>query len=110
VTERKHLLLYDGDCAFCTRCAAWALRGERAAAFEAQPYQIADIDEVLRANCALAAHVLTAEGKILRGGRAVTFLLVNARGLQWARILWVPPFSWLSELGYRLVALIRSYL
>lgn len=63
----------------------------------------------LRAACEKAVHVLTAEGRILRAGRAVLFILAGI-GYGWlARPLMVPPFVWLVELGYRIVATHRPF-
>jgi predicted DCC family thiol-disulfide oxidoreductase YuxK len=63
----------------------------------------------LRATCEKAVHVLTADGRILRAGRASLFVLAHI-GYGWlARPLMIPPFVWLVELGYRIVASNRSF-
>lgn len=66
------------------------------------------MNPVLFEACRRALHVVTAQGAILRAGRAMLFIL-DQLGYRWfARILGVPPFSWAVELGYRLVASNRS--
>ncbi len=56
------------------------------------------------AACAESVHVITHEGRVLRGGRASLFVLGK---LGWGWLTWIgflPPFVWLVELGYRIVA------
>lgn len=58
----------------------------------------------LRAACARAVHVVTADGEVLRAGRATMFVL---RALGYRRLGALgatPPFVWFVELGYRIVA------
>ncbi len=63
----------------------------------------------LYAACARAVHVVTADGGVLRGGRACLFVLEQL-GWGWkARLLTLPPFFWAVELGYRLVAANRTF-
>ncbi len=59
---------------------------------------------VLYAACKDAIHVVEANRTAHRAGRACLFIL---DGLGWhrvARFLAVPPFIWLVELSYRIVA------
>ena len=63
----------------------------------------------LAAACGKAVHVLTADGQLLRAGRASLFVLAET-GHPWlARILGLPPLVWLVELGYAIVARNRSF-
>jgi predicted DCC family thiol-disulfide oxidoreductase YuxK len=63
----------------------------------------------LYAACARAAHVVKADGTVLRAGRAALFILEEL-GWGWrARLLALPPFLWLIELGYALVAGHRAF-
>ncbi len=58
--------------------------------------------------CRHAIHVVKADGTVLRAGRACLFILEE---LEWgwiARCLAVPPFIWVVELGYRIVAANRQ--
>lgn len=63
----------------------------------------------MRKNFERALHVSTADGKLIRGGRAFLFI---AKRLGWgfaADALSVPPFIWLVEMFYRIVASNRSF-
>ena len=63
----------------------------------------------LYAACERAVHVVTADGKVLRAGRACLFILERI-GWGWqARVLRLPPFIWAIELGYRIVAANRPF-
>jgi len=101
------LLLWDGECGFCRRSVEWAERRDRSRAFRAVPYQQAPsppMTPALREACARAVHVLTAEGRLLRAGRACLWVLDRIGFPVLARILSVPPLVWIVEGGYWLVA------
>lgn len=63
----------------------------------------------LRAACARAAHVLTADGDLLRAGRAMTFVLARTGFARTARLMSVVPITSLVELGYWSVARTRHW-
>jgi predicted DCC family thiol-disulfide oxidoreductase YuxK len=71
------------------------------------PYQEAPSPPMtpeLRAACERAAHVITADGRLLRAGRGCLFVLERL-GWGWvARLLARPPFIWIVEVVYRIVA------
>jgi predicted DCC family thiol-disulfide oxidoreductase YuxK len=108
----RHLLLWDGACGFCRRAVEGVRRRDRDGRFEIVPYQQAPAPPMtpeLAAACAKAVHVLTADGQLLRAGRASLFVL-GETGHPWlARILGLPPLVWLVELGYVIVARHRSF-
>jgi predicted DCC family thiol-disulfide oxidoreductase YuxK len=57
----------------------------------------------LAAACERAMHVLCADGRLLRAGRASLYIL---SGLGWPRIAMffsLPPMIWFVELGYQIV-------
>ena len=58
--------------------------------------------------CAKAVHVVRADGTVLRAGRAALFILEHIGLGNFARMLNLPPFIWIVELGYQLVANNRS--
>ena len=58
----------------------------------------------LRAACAIAVHVRTRDGTWLRGGRACLFVLERVGYPRFARITRRPPFVWVIEVLYRIVA------
>jgi len=60
--------------------------------------------DALAARCARAAHVLGPDGTLLRAGRASLFVLARIGWPRLARVLGLPPFVWLVEVGYWLVA------
>jgi predicted DCC family thiol-disulfide oxidoreductase YuxK len=103
----RHLVLWDGECGFCRRCARWLGERDRDGLFEILPYQelpSPPMTPELEAACARAVHVITSDGTRLRAGRA---LLFAAEALGWrrtSRLLGLPPLVWLVELGYCLVA------
>jgi predicted DCC family thiol-disulfide oxidoreductase YuxK len=102
-----HLLLYDGACGLCRRATAWALRHDRAGRLEAVPYQDAPTPPMtpeLREACAKAVHVITADGRVLRAGRATLVVLREVGWPRLAQLLAVPPFIWAVELTYHLVS------
>lgn len=63
----------------------------------------------LRQACARAMHVLTADGELLRAGRASLFILAQLGWRRSARLLALPPVVWLVEAGYWLVARNRGF-
>jgi predicted DCC family thiol-disulfide oxidoreductase YuxK len=55
----------------------------------------------LYAACQQAVHVITAEGRIIKAGRAAMFVLEKIGYPPWLvhPLTW-PPLVWLTELGY----------
>ncbi len=101
------LLLWDGDCGFCRRGVQWAERRDTGHSFRAVPYQQADSPPMtpeLRAACSRAVHVVTADGTVLRAGRACLWVLERTGHRLLSRALSLPPLVWAVELGYWLVA------
>lgn len=62
------------------------------------------MNEALRQACAEAVHVITADGEVLRSGRAVMYILEKIGWGSLARFLCWPPMIWFVELGYWIVA------
>ncbi len=107
-----HLLLWDGACGFCRRAVEWVRRRDHAGQFEIVAYQDAaspPMTPELREACRRAVHVVTADGEVLRAGRASLFVLGRVGFPLAARLLSLPPFIWGVELGYVLVARNRSF-
>ena len=106
-------LLYDGDCGFCTRVAAWVAERDRHGRLRVVAYQQAPsppMTPALRAACTEAVHVVTPAGRTVRGGDAAIYTLgaLGLRGL--ARLLWLRPLRDLVGFGYGIVARNRSRL
>ena len=100
-------LLFDGDCGFCTRSAAWVERRDRARRLRVTPYQQAPsppMTPALFAACAEAVHAVTPEGRTLRGGDAAIHVAGALWGRPLAATLAVRPLRDAIALGYRLVA------
>jgi predicted DCC family thiol-disulfide oxidoreductase YuxK len=101
------LLLWDGECGFCRRSVQWAERRDARHAFQAVPYQQAPSPPMtpeLRKACSRAVHLVTADGKLLRAGRACLWVLQQVGFPVLARVLALPPLVWAVEVGYWLVA------
>jgi predicted DCC family thiol-disulfide oxidoreductase YuxK len=103
----RALLIFDGDCGFCSRCARFVARRMPTTA-EVKPWQRVD----------LAAYGVDAErtqrelvwvgtdGRVAGGAQAIARLLLDCGGV-WAvpgALLRVPPFRWIGHGLYRLVA------
>ena len=106
-------LLFDGDCGFCTRLAAWVEERDRAGRLRVAAYQEAaspPMTPELREACAQALHAITPRGRVLRAGDATIFTLhaLGWRGL--ARVLWLRPLRDMVGFGYGIVARNRSRL
>lgn len=77
------------------------------------PYQSAPdppVNRELRLACAAALHVVLPGGTVLAAGRAVAAV---AAALGWRRLaglMTLPPFSWIVEASYRLIARNRRLL
>jgi predicted DCC family thiol-disulfide oxidoreductase YuxK len=101
------MLVYDGDCSFCSRWAQWVAgrwRGpERAVAWQQLAALPAGLDA---ADVREAAWWIGADGSRSRGHLAIAYALRAAPG--WpsllGRVLLVPPFRWLARFSYPLVA------
>jgi predicted DCC family thiol-disulfide oxidoreductase YuxK len=112
-TERRALLIYDGACGFCRRCATYAqtLVGEDRLAAAAGGVVGHRFDELSDED--LEASVWsTDEHGTLRGGAAAVFsvlAMAPGYGLFWALYRWLPGFAALTEFGYRLVARHRHH-
>lgn len=107
------LLVFDGDCAFCT---TWVLRLERwLPEFpESQPWQWVDCEAL-----GLSRHDVThyawllVDGERYRGHAAFAALLRRQRRARWrflGYLLVTPPFSWAAAVGYALIARFRHRL
>jgi predicted DCC family thiol-disulfide oxidoreductase YuxK len=60
--------------------------------------------------CQQAVHVITANGRTIKAGRAGMFVLEEIGYPRWlVRPFTWPPLVWLTELGYRFVANNRPF-
>lgn len=107
------VLLFDGDCAFCTSCANWARRHIRHLD-NTVPYQFADLSTlgVTAEQCEQAVQWVGADHTVLSAHLAVAQTLIDA-GKGWAVIggaMRLPGLRQLSGAVYRWVARNRSRL
>jgi predicted DCC family thiol-disulfide oxidoreductase YuxK len=112
VDERRHWIVWDGECGFCRRAVDWALARDRRQQFEGVPYQMVPnppLTPDIRAACRGAVHVRTKDGQWLRGGRACLFVLEHIGWPRLARLGRVPPLMWIIEGVYRVVAANRAF-
>jgi predicted DCC family thiol-disulfide oxidoreductase YuxK len=102
----RPILLYDGDCAFCTWCARLLARiGPDA---EIVAWQLTDLAElgVAEEQATEAVQWVEIDGTIRSGHEAIAAILGTA-GWTWrtiGRTIRLPGISWLAAKGYRLVA------
>jgi len=101
------LLVYDGDCAFCTSAVAFARRWIDPRA-EAVAWQLADLASLglTEEQCRDAVQYRDRHGRWTSAGAAVIALLRDAR-IPWSwlgRIAGLPGMSWLVERAYAWVA------
>jgi predicted DCC family thiol-disulfide oxidoreductase YuxK len=108
MTRRERpVLIYDGDCAFCTSCVRFAGRHLPATA-EFVAFQHADL-RALGTTAGRAEREVVWVGRdgAARGGaQAVAALLLDAGGRWWplGAIARIPPFRWIAHALYRLIA------
>jgi predicted DCC family thiol-disulfide oxidoreductase YuxK len=102
----RPVLLYDGDCAFCTSCARLLKRiGPEA---EIVAWQLTDLSElrVSEEQATEAVQWVAPDGTVRSGHEAIAATL-NSAGRPWklaGRALLLPGISWLAAKSYRLVA------
>ncbi len=102
----RPVLLYDGDCAFCTWSAGLLERiGPEA---EIVAWQLTDLAElgVTEEQATEAVQWVGADGTVRSGHEAIAETL-NSAGLPWklvGRALLLPGISWIAAKTYRLVA------
>lgn len=107
------MLLFDGDCSFCTSTAGWGARRWPDAA-DVQPWQRADLEALglTPEACGRELQWVGADGTHAGGAGAVGRWL-QAAGGAWRPLGWLartPPTGWLAAVVYRLVAANRSRL
>jgi predicted DCC family thiol-disulfide oxidoreductase YuxK len=102
----KPVLIYDGDCGFCTRSANVLMRLPVDA--EATPYQFANLALYGTTEERANHEVLWVDrsGQVHGGAQAVARLLLSAGGAYAAAgwLLRTPPVRWIAAGVYRLIA------
>jgi predicted DCC family thiol-disulfide oxidoreductase YuxK len=108
--ENEPVLVFDGDCGFCTSSARW-IEARLPADTAVEPWQSLDLDSLglTEADVTAAAYWVDDEGGLHRGHLAIGRALVTAGGL-WGivgRLLVSPPLTWVARPVYALVARYR---
>jgi predicted DCC family thiol-disulfide oxidoreductase YuxK len=103
----RPVLLFDGDCAFCTTCVHLVERWIEPDA-DVVAWQFADLAVlgVSEEQAADALQWVEPDGTVLSGHRAVAAMLIGS-GPIWrisGRILLLPGISWAAAQAYRLIA------
>ncbi|WP_206506366.1 thiol-disulfide oxidoreductase DCC family protein [Streptomyces chrestomyceticus] len=105
--SNRPVLVYDGDCGFCTTCVRFVERRIRPRC-TVSPWQFTDL-EALGVTQERAEHEvlwITPAGSVYGGAQAVAKLLMSARG-PWSvpgALLTLPPFRQAARAVYRLIA------
>lgn len=114
---QKPLLLWDGDCGFCARCANWLQAQDHARLFDITPHQSKDEAFLAkyhldRAACNREIQLITGNGTVLGGALAVNFFLEKYFPWAWGiRIIKrLPPLLALEKTLYSVVAKNRPLL
>jgi len=102
-------ILFDGECALCDAGAQWVRRRDRLRRFEFLPYQSPDAARRFPGldPRALAAemHVVTSDGRVLRGVDAAARVFRGLPGWAWlGRLLGSRALGWAARPAYAWVA------
>lgn len=107
------ILIFDGDCAFCTSSVTWSKRLIKRLP-TTQPYQFTDLAALglTAEQCNLAVQYVDAQRRVQSGEDAVrAVLLASGRGWWLLGVfLGLPGIHWLSGVVYRWVARNRQRL
>jgi predicted DCC family thiol-disulfide oxidoreductase YuxK len=105
-TPRQMQVFYDGGCPVCSAEIAFYRKRPGADGFEWVDVHRAEapLGADLSREAALARmHVRLPNGALLSGAAAFAAMWRNMPGMQWlGRLLQVPPFGVLAEMGYQI--------
>lgn len=109
----RAILIFDGDCGFCTTSAQFIERRIPTGA-EVRPFQYTDLAALGTTEARASYEVLWVDehGRIFGGAQAVARLLIDAGGF-WrplGHLATIPPIRWIAHAVYRLVAKYRHRL
>lgn len=107
------ILIFDGDCGFCTTAAKFAER-HSSSPLEIVPWQFANLDALnLTSEQTQKRVYLAVNGKNYAGHKCLAKYLLLQRNYLWqaaGALMLVWPLSWLAAGGYWLVARYRHKL
>ncbi len=109
-TQAAEVLIFDGDCGFCTTTARW-IEGKVPAEVAVVPWQSLDLSTygLTEQDVSTAAYFIDENHTAHRGHKAVELVLkttnwpTRAAGIA----IVTPPLSWIAPYGYALVAKYR---
>ena len=110
---QSHVLIYDGDCAFCT---LWVnrLRSWLPSFPEAKTSQSVSLDDYALSADDVAKYAWYITGTHQYAGHLAASALLRAQPVLWLRLLGVlialPPISWVAALVYGFVSRFRHAL
>jgi predicted DCC family thiol-disulfide oxidoreductase YuxK len=111
--QAKPLLIFDGDCGFCTTATNFILK-HTSTPLLAEPYQFIDPSAYgLTLEQVQAKVYLVLDGKNYSGHEAFANLFKIQKNLllrSFGYLILIPPFVWLARPGYALVAKYRQKL
>ena len=102
------MLVFDGDCAFCTSSAHW-IQARLPDSIEVVPWQRIDLEalHLSEADVTTAAYWIDPDGTRHRGHRSIAHALMASTSAAWrtaGRILLIPPISWIAAGVYSVIA------
>jgi predicted DCC family thiol-disulfide oxidoreductase YuxK len=113
MTSKQAVLIFDGDCGFCTTTANF-IEHRSSTPIEIHPWQFIDVTKYGLTEAQVSAKVyMVVNGQAFAGHEAFAQILILQRNLflrALGRTLMAPPFSWLARPGYALVAKYRHKL
>jgi predicted DCC family thiol-disulfide oxidoreductase YuxK len=114
VADGPLILVYDGECEFCTRLAGWIRRQDRLGRIEVRPNQEPGLIErvgLSRAEVERASWAVEAGGRRFEGAAGINRALSEFGGA-WAvlaALYRVPPLRWVEDRYYARVATRRAW-
>ena len=108
---QRDWLIWDGECGFCYRTVRWLKKRDQLNRFQVSAFQNTPsppMNDGLRSRAVTEVIVVRATGETLGGAAAVMYVLSHTGWGWFARLLAYPPFIWVLNVGYRLVAKNRN--
>jgi predicted DCC family thiol-disulfide oxidoreductase YuxK len=114
VADGPVILVYDGECEFCTRLAGWVRRRDRRGRIEIRPNQEAGLIERLGLSpeeVGRAAWVVEPGGAKFEGAAGINRVLLELGGgwVGLSSLYRVPPLRWVEDRYYARVARRRAW-
>ncbi len=102
------MLIFDGDCGFCTTTAMWFDRRANDD-LDVVPWQSLDLDDygLTIDEVTTAVYWVDPDSGRTRRGHLAAGAALEHLGLPWSPLGWIiqrRPVSWAADIGYRLIA------